>query len=390
MLFFSTVPITLAFAVLDYFLFTINAYQNSTAVVVRTSLNISPDNINNLLWVIFSTILYFLIIFFIFKTLTRPIKKIEKAIMNLADGEIKEEINIGGNRQFSNIEHNLNKLNNELRQKEKFIKKSTEEYEKFIPKQFIKFFGKKSLLDLQIGETVSKELTTMYCEIKSVALSSSSMSLEENFNHVNSYLNIVSPIIRKYNGYIDKYLGNGLIAVFPSAKNAFNCAHVITKAIDDKNKENINLPALSVGISLDTQDVAIGIIGDEERKSLSIISDSQNLTEKMNEINRQFSSLIIFSKSTLNEISAFNINYRYIGNLTSDNGDQVGIFESLEIYEKPKRDKLTKNKINFEQAVRAYFNGKYDQAKSLFEKVYRQEKNDKVCYTYYNKCCDKL
>ena len=140
---------------------------------------------------------------------------------------------------------------------------------------------------------------------------------------------------------------------------------------------------------MNTGDVAIGVVGDDERKSLSIISESVNFAKKMEEINRQFGSLIIFSKATLNDISSAPINYRYIGNLNTENGEQIAVFESLEIYEKQKRDKLIKNKIAFEQGVRAYQNGKYTQAKTIFEKVYRQEKNDTVCYTYYNKCCEK-
>ena len=112
----------------------------------------------------------------------------------------------------------------------------------------------------------------------------------------------------------------------------------------------------------------------------------------MEDINKTFGSNIIFSKNTLNALpSDYPLAYRFIGSLQIDNkGDLISIFESLECYDKAKRDKYLKNKQEFEQAVRYYYMGKFSVAKDMFEKVYKAEKEDKVCYLYYNKCEEKL
>ena len=54
----------------------------------------------------------------------------------------------------------------------------------------------------------------MFCDIRNSMAISSSMSLEENFNFINAILNLISPLIRRYNGFVDKYLGDGIMAVF--------------------------------------------------------------------------------------------------------------------------------------------------------------------------------
>ena len=51
---------------------------------------------------------------------------------------------------------------------------------------------------------------------------------------------------------------------------------------------------------------------------------------------------------------------------------------------------LKKFHTEFENGVRDYINGKFDQAKDIFEKVYKKEKDDKICYVYYNKCCESM
>ena len=389
-LFFSIVPLTITFATATYFLATINNYQNTTVTLVKQALQISAGNYNNYLWIALLTVIYLLIVFLTFKILTKPLKKLEQALERLSDGNVGDKIYLGGGRQFSKMEYDLNKINENYRKKENIIKQTNVEYEKYIPKQFIKFLGKNSILDLQVGTQVKKEVTTLFCDIRNSTQVSTSLSLEENFNYINSYLNVVSPIIRKYNGFIDKYLGDGIMAVFTRSRQAYDCAHAIIKAVNLKNTSNISMPSLDVGVSLNTGDVAFGVVGDETRKSITVISDSVNFTAKIGEVNKVFGSLITFSKSTLNDLSAnMNINYRYIGNLKFDDKEYISIFESLDAYPRTKREKLIKHKVEFEQGVRAYVNGKFEQAKTIFEEVYKKEKDDKVCYVFYNKSCEK-
>lgn len=389
-LFFSIVPITVVFATATYFLATINNYQNTTITLVKQVLQINQTNYNNYLWIILLTVVYLIIVFLTFKILMRPLKKLEQSIERLSDGNVSDKILLGGGKQFKKMEYDLNKINENYRKKENVIKQTNVEYEKYIPKQFIKFLGKNSILDLQVGTQVKKEVTTMFCDIRNSTQVSTSLSLEENFNYINSYLNVVSPIIRKFNGYIDKYLGDGIMAIFTRSRQAYDCAHAIIKAVNLKNTSNISMPNLDVGVSLNTGDVVFGVIGDDNRKSITVISDSVNFTAKIGEVNKVFGSQVTFSKTTLNDLSAnISINYRYIGNLKFDDKEYISIFESLDAYPRIKREKLIKNKVMFEQGVRAYVNGKFEQAKSIFEEVYKKEKDDRVCYVFYNKANER-
>ena len=184
MLFFITVPLTLAFATVTYILFNINNYDQPALVAIRVALKVSQNNNNNYLWLILTTLIYLLILFFIFNLVCRPIKKVEKAVYRLSDGKVKDRISVGGTRQFKEIEFALNKINENYRQKETALRQTNSEYEKFIPKQFLKFFGKSNILELELGNQVQKEVTTMFCDIRNSTALSSSLSLEENFNFI--------------------------------------------------------------------------------------------------------------------------------------------------------------------------------------------------------------
>ena len=388
-LFLSTVPVTLVFGGLMFGLFSINNYSNSPAVFVRTALNITTTNNNNYYWIILLAIVYLIILAITFMIATRPIKKIEAVTRRLAYGEVKDRINIGGTKQFQEIESSLKKINENYKIKDEVIKQTSIEYEKFVPKKLIKFLGKKSIIELEVGSQVKKTATILYCNIKSGGIVSKTLSLEDNFNYVNSYLNIVTPIIRKFGGFVDKYLENGLLSVFISSQSAITCAINISRAIKQKNLSE-DMPKLEVGLIVHTDEIIFGVVGDDQRKAPTIVTNSMELFSKLDEINETFGSIMLVTKNTLNTLpTTFKLAYRYIGEVDIE-GTEQSVFECLEVFARQKREKLYKHHLEFENGVRAYQKGNFEQAKQIFEKVYRQEKDDKPCYVYFNKSTEKL
>ncbi|MEG1948387.1 MAG: adenylate/guanylate cyclase domain-containing protein [Clostridia bacterium] len=347
---------------------------------------------NSQLWIILLSLVYIAFMLFVFWTSCRPISKVEKYINRLGDGRIKNQIVINGGKQFKNIEFGLNKINDVFREKENIISKTNLEYEKYIPKQFLKFFGKVSIMELELGNQVQKEVTTMYCDIRNSSAISTSLNLEDNFNYISSYMNIVSPLVKKHGGFVDKYFGDGMLAVFLNPQKCVECGNEIISSVAIKNKQNSKSPSVDVGIAINTGNVVFGVVGDENRKSPTIISNAVNFAGKMESFNKDFGSKLIFSKNTLIALtSKYFFAYRYIGAiLTQSKGELVGIYESLECYNKTKKDILSKYKNQFEQAVRAFGNNKFEEAKNMFQAVYKKEKEDKVCYMYFNKCLEKM
>ena len=327
----------------------------------------------------------------LFSYVCRPIQKIERVTSKLGDGRITEgAITIGKTKQFHKIEDSLER--NNYKEKENRVKQADLEAQKFIPKQFLKFLGKGSISELELGNQVQKRATTLFCDLLSSTTVSTTLSLEENFNFINSYLNIISPLVRKYDGFVDKYLGDGILAVFPRAERAIDCAHAIIRAIEVKNKSQKDLPNVDTKISINTGDIVFGIVGEEERKAPTIISDVVNLASKIEDINKFMGTKIVFSKQTLNEIpEKYNLHYRYIGSLTLDGEETtLPLFESLEIYPKDEKDKLVRLKNKFENGVRSYNDGQFKVALQTFQEVLKYLPNDKPSYIYFNKANEKL
>jgi len=393
-IFFSLAPLTLAYGAFMVYITAVKNMTGVTAESIRATLNIvtQENSYNNYLWAGLATLIYLILVFVIILFSCRPLSKVEKITEKLGDGRMKfDDFKVGGGKQFKEIENSLNKINYNYKEKENKIRQTNLETQKFIPKQFFKFLGKSNIAELELGNQVKKNATTLFCDLKSATNISRTLSLEANFNYINSYLKVVAPLIRRFGGFIDKYLGDGVLAVFSKPQDAIECAHSILRAIDVKNKSQKDLPAIDARLSINTGEIIFGIVGDEERKSPTIISDVVNLASKMVEINLYIGTKLLISKQALNELPQnFDFDYRYTGALSLDGESQISLFESLNYYQKNKREKLKKLKNKFEEGVRAYNEKKYQEAKEIFEYVLHYVPDDKPSYVYFNKASEKL
>ncbi|MCX7999561.1 MAG: adenylate/guanylate cyclase domain-containing protein, partial [Leptospiraceae bacterium] len=80
-------------------------------------------------------------------------------------------------------------------------------YSKFVPMKFLELLDKKSITNIALGDQVQKDMAIMFVDIRGFTKLSSQMSPKDNFDFINYYLSRVGPIIRKNNGFIDKYIG---------------------------------------------------------------------------------------------------------------------------------------------------------------------------------------
>ena len=109
-------------------------------------------------------------------------------------------------------------------------------FARFVPLEYLQFLRKDSILDVQLGDHVSKEMAMMFSDIRSFTTLSESMTPKESFDFVNAYLQRVSPEIRKHNGFIVKYLGDGMMAAFPEgADDAVQAGIAQLKKVQEYN-----------------------------------------------------------------------------------------------------------------------------------------------------------
>ncbi|MFN8576597.1 MAG: 7TM diverse intracellular signaling domain-containing protein [Candidatus Sericytochromatia bacterium] len=266
-------------------------------------------------------------------------------------------------------------------------------YKRFIPKEFITFLERENIIDIKLGDQVQRKMTIMFSDIRSFTSISEKMTPEENFNFINSYLSRVSPSIRKNNGFIDKYIGDGIMALFPhSSEDAIKAAISMIKELDIYNQYLIKsgLQEIKIGIGIHTGLLMLGTVGEEERMEGTVISDSVNLASRLEGVNKTYSSSIIVSESALNDAKDKNFRYRFLG-VVSVKGkeNKISIFEVFESDNEDIANLKQKTKDAFENGVSLFQQKEYQEAFEQFKAVVRINKDDKAAMYYMHECVEK-
>ena len=177
-------------------------------------------------------------------------------------------------------------------------------YYRFVPKEFLELLSKKDITEVSLGEYRLQKMAVLSADIRNFTATSEKLDGIQVFDMLNSYLSRIAPLIRKYHGIIEKYLGDGIIAIFPeSAQTALNCAlEMQEEMIELRNEfEERGMPAIKIGIGIHYGKVVIGTSGDKERMTEISLSQDIDLAIKTEAATKTYHRPILVTKETLTQ-----------------------------------------------------------------------------------------
>lgn len=262
---------------------------------------------------------------------------------------------------------------------------------RFVPREFLKFLKRESIVDARLGDAVQAEMTIMFADIRSFTSLSESMSPQENFEFINSYLSRVGPVIRQYNGFIDKYIGDGIMALFPNcAEDAVQAAIEMQQQVKiyNKHRQNSGYKPISIGIGLHTGTLMLGTIGEAERMESTVISDAVNLASRVEGLTKLYGVGIVASVQTLCRIDdPQHYKCRFLDRVqVKGKQTPVAVFEIYDGDSDITIELKTQTQTYFEQGIFFHYQQQFAQAKQMFLRVLQVNKQDKAAIFYVERC----
>lgn len=281
----------------------------------------------------------------------------------------------------------LNKLEESRRELAKIAQASA----RFVPRQFLHFLHKESIVDAKLGDSVQADMSILFADIRSFTSMSESMSPQENFDFINSYLRQVGPVIRQHNGFIDKYIGDAVMALFPeTADDALTAAIEMHKQVTIYNgyRQNSGYLPIAIGVGIHSGNLMLGIIGEEERMDSTVIADAVNLACRLEQLTKVYGAGIIISLQTLSQLDdPQKYTCRFLDRVKV-RGKQapVAVFEMYDGDPRYLKELKTKTKTDFEQGVWLYFQEEFTLSRQYFEKVLQVNDCDLAARLYLERC----
>ncbi len=198
----------------------------------------------------------------------------------------------------------------------KDINEMKDSYRRFVPQQFLDYLGKEKFSDIKLGDQVEKEMSVLFSDIRDFTSISEKMTPQQNFNFINDYLSYMEPVISKYHGFIDKYIGDAIMALFPNPDDAIKAALEMLDKLEEFNvlQKKKERPIVKIGLGIHTGNLMLGVIGGVNRMEGTVISDAVNLAARLEGLTKKYKRTIIISDSTKNKMMGKEIvNFEFLG-----------------------------------------------------------------------------
>ncbi len=274
-----------------------------------------------------------------------------------------------------------------LKAREQELEELLRAYGRFVPDEFLKFLGKQSIADFQLGDHVSKEMAIMFSDIRSFTALAERISSQENFDFINAYLQRISPEIRNYNGFIVKYMGDGVMAVFPDGvDDAVRAGIAKLQQVRDYNQSRTiqGYAPLNIGIGIHVGDMMVGIVGEANRMQADALSDNVNLTARLEGLTKYYGVSLLISKEVvqrLREPEAYQV--RLLDRaIVQGRTESITVYEVLDAEVEPIRSLKIKTLPLFEEGLQQYCQGNFANAKVCFEQILELNPDDKTSKLY--------
>ncbi len=161
------------------------------------------------------------------------------------------------------------------------------------------------------GRSERRHVTVLFCDLRDFTALCERRRAEDALTILNAFYERACFIIRAHGGHVNKFLGDGLLALFgapddhPShARAAVECAQQLTKAAHDLRAEGGVWDELQIGIGLDTGDVVLGAVGSSDRLEYTAIGATVNRAARLQALSSTTARNIVLSARTASELGS--------------------------------------------------------------------------------------
>lgn len=329
--------------------------------------------------------------YYVARWISGKILKLDQAAQAVANGDFAQSVKVTGGMasviELENLASSFNSMTRQLQTSFESLEQQRNSFARFFPSEYLKFLNKADVTHVELGDHASKEMAVMFSDIRSFTPMVEKMTPQESFNFVNVYLGRVSPEIRNYNGFVVKFMGDGMMAVFPDrADDALQAGIAQFRQLQHYNQEREaqGLLPIAIGMGLHFGHVMVGMVGENNRVQGDTLSDNVNLTSRLEGLTKFYGVSLLISADLLQRLADLNrYQLRFLDRvIVKGRSEAIAIYEVLDADVETNRQLKLQTLAEFDQGVQHYRDGNWLAARQCFEQVLTINPLDKTASLY--------
>ena len=321
---------------------------------------------------------------FFARTISRPILLLNNAVKNIAAGDLKSDVpKLSSSKEVEALQNGIQQMKDNIKNQISEIQTLNSSYERFVPKQFLTLLEKESIIEVKLGDSTRLNMAVLFSDMRNFTSISEKMSPEQNFSFLNQYLSKVTPSINENSGFIDKYIGDAIMALFSNGPDdAVKASIEMIKQLRSwgEDSSSAHPVGLDMGIGIHVGNLILGTIGETDRMETTVISDTVNVSARLESLCKNYGTNIIISKAVYDALDSKLKQFCRLIDKTRVKGktEEIEIYEvfAADTSEIIKSKKKTVNALN--NLITAYYANELKTAKSILVELSENNENDSV------------
>lgn len=232
------------------------------------------------------------------KSILRPLADLERAVARVRQGDFTVSVPVTTGDEFGDLAASFNQMVEGLAERERL----REVFGTYLDKEIAEYILSEGFDE----EGVEVEVSVLFCDVRDFTAFAARSTPHEVVSALNRLFEVIVPIISSEGGHVDKFEGDGLLAVFGApeafpdhADRAVRAACRIGRAVNQEGKAG----DLRVGVGVNSGTVIAGAIGGAGRLNFSVIGGAVNIAARVEELTRKTGDDILITADTWTRLS---------------------------------------------------------------------------------------
>lgn len=226
------------------------------------------------------------------RQLSQPVRKLQLSAAKIARGDLCHRADIDLADEIGALATSFNEMSFALQSSFSRLEKMVEAFQRFVPAKFLSVIASEGIENIQVGVASKKTMTILFADIRNYTTMSENLTPIETYLFLNDYLAAMGEAISGAGGFIDKYIGDAIMALFDDEatdgvlKAAIAMRHSL-KLFNEKRHQQ-GLPTVNIGIGIHRGEVIMGTVGFTSRMESTVIGDAVNIASRVEELTKNY------------------------------------------------------------------------------------------------------
>jgi class 3 adenylate cyclase len=223
---------------------------------------------------------------------TAPVRALEQAVARMASGDLAHRSSATAANEIGALGAAVNRMAGALEKSFTRLRGTLAPFERFVPRKFLHVIAPEGIENIQVGVRADRTITILFSDIRGYTSLSETSTPEQMFHLLNEYLPEMGAVIDENGGFIDKYIGDAIMALFDDDETdgALRAAIAMRVRLASLNERRVarGEKPFEIGIGLHRGAVIMGTVGFSSKIESTVIGDAVNCASRVEGLTKQY------------------------------------------------------------------------------------------------------